>query len=140
MHLSEFICVVAAAINDPIARSNNISSALSNSFATIQPKETHDSFVITEALMTTLGMTQASADPLFVMDANNVKQIVDKYVYVFSALNQIITIGRHCRDAARKSPNCGLPPQSFQIMVLPSAYTTTTSTNGNTKNLNSINL
>lgn len=142
MHLSEFLCVVAAAIDDPIARSNFISSALSNSLATIQSKEAHDSFASTEALMTTLGIAQAGADPSFVMDANNVKQIVDKYVYLFSALNQIMTVGRRCRDAARKRPNCGLPPQAFQTMVPPSASTATT--NGNTNNgsidLNSINL
>merc|ERR1712192_237243 len=45
-------------------------------------------------------------------------------------------VGRRLGIAARKRPNCGLPPQAFQIMIPPSA----SSESGVGIDLNSINL
>lgn len=113
MHLYEFLSCVATAVEDPVARANFIGEVLNSSFDTLESNEVKELLSSIDGFMMSLGISQAKTNPGSVTDPEHVKLVTDKYARFFSALNQLLSVGKRCHQAARKRPNCGLPIQNI---------------------------
>uniref|UniRef100_A0A7S4J8L4 Exportin-5 C-terminal domain-containing protein n=1 Tax=Odontella aurita TaxID=265563 RepID=A0A7S4J8L4_9STRA len=113
MHIFELLSCVATAVEDPIARANFIADVLSNSLEVLNSSEVMEATNSVEGLMSALGISQASNNPTSVTDPTTVKYTISTYVKVFSAFNQLLSVGKRCHEAAKKRPNGGLPLQSL---------------------------
>mmetsp|Transcript_23382 Transcript_23382/g.34894 ORF Transcript_23382/g.34894 Transcript_23382/m.34894 type:complete len:1349 (-) Transcript_23382:172-4218(-) len=110
MHLYEFLSCVATAVEDPLARSNFVSDVLSNAINVLDSIEVKNAVNSVEGLMATLGISAATNDPSSVTNPLVVKQTTELYVKMFSAFNQLLSVGKRCHEAAKKRPGGGLPP------------------------------
>ena len=117
MHMYEFLSCVATAVVDPIARVTFISDVLSSSFEVLESKEVKETLSSMDAFLMSLGIGQARANPSFVIDHENVQNITEKYVRLFSAINQLLSVGKRCHQAAKKRPNYGLPMQNIDKSI-----------------------
>jgi len=109
MHLYEFLSCVANAIDDSAKRSAFVSDVLSGSIGTLESNECTEAFSSVEGLMKALGIYQASGNPSFVNNPTSVKEVSDRFGRMFSAFNQLLSVGKRCSQAAKKR---GLPMQN----------------------------
>ena len=56
-----------------------------------------------------MGIAQAKEYPASVTDPTNVKNVTTRFARLFSAFNQLLSVGKRCHEAARKRPNGGIP-------------------------------
>eukprot|EP00559_Dactyliosolen_fragilissimus_P005886 CAMPEP_0184861960 /NCGR_PEP_ID=MMETSP0580-20130426/6522_1 /TAXON_ID=1118495 /ORGANISM="Dactyliosolen fragilissimus" /LENGTH=1537 /DNA_ID=CAMNT_0027359643 /DNA_START=407 /DNA_END=5020 /DNA_ORIENTATION=+ len=116
MQLFEFLSCVATAVDDPIARSNFLSDVLSSSINTLESPYVKEGIYSFENFMSFLGISQASTDPSSTTNPDFVKQTKKNFEQMFSALNQLLSIGKRCNEAAKKRPNGGIPLQENVIL------------------------
>ncbi|KAG7369890.1 Exportin 1-like protein [Nitzschia inconspicua] len=109
MHLYEFLTVVATAVEDPGQRANFVGSVLADALNILESGETQEALSSVEKFLTFVGITQAATFPGSVTDVANVKIVSDRFVRVFSAFNELLSVGRRCHEAAKKRPNGGIP-------------------------------
>lgn len=109
MHIYEFLSCVATAVDDPVARSNFISDVLSDAVNTIESPEVRVSISSVENFLSALGITDAARFPSSVTDPANVKKLSNDFSRLFSAFNQLVSVGKRCHEASRKRPNGGIP-------------------------------
>ena len=69
--------------------------------------------------MSMMGIAQAATNPSSTTDPTNVKQVSDTFVGIFSALNQLLSVGKRCNEAARKRPNGGIPVVTSTLGSVP---------------------
>eukprot|EP00550_Attheya_septentrionalis_P000795 CAMPEP_0198290488 /NCGR_PEP_ID=MMETSP1449-20131203/8336_1 /TAXON_ID=420275 /ORGANISM="Attheya septentrionalis, Strain CCMP2084" /LENGTH=1467 /DNA_ID=CAMNT_0043988997 /DNA_START=193 /DNA_END=4596 /DNA_ORIENTATION=+ len=117
MHLYEFLSCVATAVEDTTARANFISDVLSNALNVLDSAEVKETLSSVEGLIQSFGIAQAGTNPESVRDPTNVKRISARFVSMFSAFNQLLSVGKRCSEASRKRRNQGIPLQN----VSPSA-------------------
>ncbi len=116
MHLYEFLSCVATAVQDPNARSTFIADVLSDALNRLETPLVKDAISSTDGLMAFVGVTEAGVNPASVTDKANVDRIITNYVYLFSAFNQLLSVGKRCHEAARKRPNAGIPVPENQLL------------------------
>ena len=109
MHLYEFLSCVATAVEDPAARSNFIADVLSDAVNILESTGVRESLSSVENFLSALGITDAARFPSSVTDPANVKKLSDDFSRLFSAFNQLVSVGKRCHEAARKRPNGGIP-------------------------------
>lgn len=102
MHLYEFLSCVATAVEDPVARSNFVADVLSNSVAALESPEVQDQFSSVQNLLTSLGVVGAGQYPESVTDKATVQNIKQNFNSMFTAINQLLSVGKRCNEAARK--------------------------------------
>ena len=116
MHLYEFLSCVATAVQDPTARSNFIADVLSDALNRLETPLVKDAISSTDGLLSFVGVTEAGVNPASVTDKASVDRITNNYVFLFSAFNQLLSVGKRCHEAARKRPNAGIPLPDNQIL------------------------
>lgn len=112
MHLYEFLSCVATAVEDPVARSNFIADVLADALSVIESSQVKQSISSVDMFLSSLGISQAATNPDSVTAPENVARINKAFVELFSALNQLLSVGKRCHEAARKRSNGGLPLQN----------------------------
>ena len=119
MHLYEFLSCVATAVADPVARANFTADVLANALEIVESPSTKESLRSVENFMSMMGIAQAATNPSSTTDPTNVKQVSDTFVGIFSALNQLLSVGKRCNEAARKRPNGGIPVVTSTLGSVP---------------------
>ncbi|KAL3910654.1 MAG: hypothetical protein SGILL_007610 [Bacillariaceae sp.] len=109
MHLYEFLTVVATAVDDPAQRSSFVGNVLSEALGTIESKDTQEALSSVENFLSAVGVAQAASYAGSVTDVSNVKAVTDKFSRIFSAFNELLSVGKRCHEAAKKRPNGGIP-------------------------------
>lgn len=117
MHLYEFLSCVATAVDDPVARSNFVANVLANSLSTLESPEMTQSMSSVENLEATIGITNDSDLQVRVADPSNVKVVTDKYCRLFSSVNQLLSVGKRCHEAARRQYKNFVPLQDLDVAV-----------------------
>ena len=117
MHLYEFLSCVATAVENPIDRSNFVADVLTNSIRSLESPEIQHAIQSTENLLSFMGITQAATNPSSVTDPQFVKKVTKDFGVLFSSLNQLLSVGKRCQEAARKRPNGGLPVQTLSPVI-----------------------
>jgi exportin-5 len=116
-HLYEFLSCVATAVEDPVARSNFITDVLTNALNTLESQDIKAAISSPEGLLSFLGVVQAGHDQGSVTNNENVSEVKSNYGRLFSSLNQLLSVGKRCHDAARKRPNEGIPLSDDQLLA-----------------------
>jgi hypothetical protein len=117
MHLLEFLSCVATAVENPVDRSNFITDVLSNALRTLESPEVQNAIVSTDGLLSFMGISQAANDPNCVTNEAFVKKVETDFSTMFSCLNQLLSVGKRCHEAARARPNGGLPLQNLPPLI-----------------------
>ncbi|KAL9188652.1 hypothetical protein ACHAXT_007030 [Thalassiosira profunda] len=117
MHLYEFLSCVATAVENPVDRANFVADVLSNSIRSLEAPEIQTSIQSVEGLLSFTGITQAATNPGCVTDHDFVKKVTKDFSSLFSSLNQLLSVGKRCHEAAKKRPNGGLPVQALSPTV-----------------------
>jgi hypothetical protein len=113
MHLYEFLSCVATAVEDPVQRSNFVADVMSDAINTVESQEVQEAISSVESFLSFLGITQAAQMPSSVTETNNVKNVIDRFSRLYSAFNQLLSVGKRCNEAALKRPNGGIPTQDL---------------------------
>jgi hypothetical protein len=109
MHLYEFLTVVATAVEDPTQRANFVGSVLADALNTLQSAETQEALSSVDNFLAAVGVVQAASYPSSVTDVANVKNVTERFARIFSAFNELLSVGRRCHEAAKQRPNGGIP-------------------------------
>ena len=109
MHLYEFLSCVATSVEDPTQRTNFIANVLSDAIAAIKAPEAQEAMLSVENFMAFIGISQAAQNPASVTDPVNAKNVTNRFAKLFSAFNQLLSVGKRCYEANKKRPNGGLP-------------------------------
>ena len=117
MHLLEFLSCVATAVENPMDRSNFIVDVLSNALRTLESTEVQNAITSVDGLLSFLGITQVSSDPHCVTNETFVEKVTSDFSAMFSSLNQLLSVGKRCHEAARTRPNGGLPLQTLPPLI-----------------------
>jgi exportin-5 len=112
MHLYEFLSCVATAVQDPVARSTFISDVLSDAISVLESADFKQSVSSPESFLAWLGITEAGSNPASATNPQHVGNVTSSFVRVFSALNQILSVGKRCHEANKKRPFGGIPLQN----------------------------
>jgi hypothetical protein len=102
MHLYEFLPCVASEVEDPVARANLIGDVLSNAVETLESPEVQQSVAPVSSLLASFGITQAGDRPERMTDPMNVKNVTTNFNRLFTAMNRLLSDGKHCSGAALK--------------------------------------
>lgn len=122
MHLYEFLSCVATAVENPTDRSAFIADVLAFAIQSLETSEVQTAVASADGLLSFMGVAQASQDPSCVTNAEFVEKVTRDYVNMFSAFNQLLSVGKRCHEAAKKRPNGGLPMQNL-VSANPDAAT-----------------
>jgi len=117
MHLYEFLSCVATAVENPMDRSNFVANVLANSIRSLESPLISESIKSTECLLSFMGITQAEANPNSVTDPVVVNTVTTNFQTLYSSLNQLLSVGKRCQEAAKQRPNGGLPVQQLSEVV-----------------------
>mmetsp|Transcript_6441 Transcript_6441/g.14539 ORF Transcript_6441/g.14539 Transcript_6441/m.14539 type:complete len:1077 (-) Transcript_6441:1834-5064(-) len=117
MHLYEFLSCVATAVENPVDRSNFVADVLANSMRSLESPTIQSSIQSTEGLLSLMGISQAGTNSSCVTDPEFVKKVTREFSTLYSSLNQLLSVGKRCHEAARKRPNGGLPVQSLSPVI-----------------------
>ncbi len=109
MHLYEFLSMVATAVEDPAQRAKFIEDVLGDALNTLQSPETQQALSSVDSFLASVGIAQAASYPGSVTDTTNVKTVTDRFSRIFSAFNELLSVGRRCHEASKKRPNGGIP-------------------------------
>lgn len=109
MHLYEFLSCVATAVEDPVQRANFVADVLSNSVAAFESPDVQEQISSVQNFLSSLGVAAAAQYPESVTDAATVKRITDNFHKTFTAINQLLSVGKRCNEAARKRAISGVP-------------------------------
>ena len=107
MHLYEFLSCVATAVENPQDRSNFIADVLAGALATLKSDEIQRAIQTPSSLLAAFGVTQAAERPESVTEPGNVARVQQFYRTFFTSLNQLLSVGRRCSEAARKKSILG---------------------------------
>ncbi|KAL7549693.1 hypothetical protein ACHAWF_012957 [Thalassiosira exigua] len=117
MHLYEFLSCVATAVENPADRSNFVADVLANAMQTLESPTIQSAIQSRDGLLNFMGIAQAGTDPSCVTSTDFVKKVKKDFQLLFSCLNQLLSVGKRCNEAARKRPNGGLPVQNLNTVV-----------------------
>lgn len=117
MHLYEFLSCVATAVEDPGARSNFVANVLASSLSTLESPEVTQNISSVDNLLASIGITCDSNLQALMTDPANVKAVTDKYCRMFSSVNQMLSVGKRCHEAARKRYDNFVPLQDLDVPV-----------------------
>ena len=117
MHLYEFLSCVATAVEDPIARSNFVANVLANSLNVLESPDVTQSISSVDNLLASFGITPGTDLQARVTDLDNVKAVTNHYVRLFSSVNQLLSVGKRCHEAARKRYKNFVPLQDLDVSV-----------------------
>ena len=117
MHLLEFLSCVATAVENPVDRSNFIMDVLSNALRTLESSNVQNAIASVDGLLSFLGIAQVSVDPKNATSEDFVKRVTSDFSAMFSSLNQLLSVGKRCHEAARGRPNGGLPLQNLPPLI-----------------------
>ena len=109
MNLYEFLSVVATAVEDPVQRANFIGNVLADALNTLQSPECQNALSSVENFSAAIGIFQTCNNPGSVTDISNVKTVTDRFSRIFSAFNELLSVGKRCHEAAKKRANGGIP-------------------------------
>ena len=112
MHLYEFLSVVATAVDDPTVRANFVADVLSDALGVLESPEVKQTISSPESFMAALGVTDAKTNPASVTDKATVKRTTAFFVRMFSAFNQILSVGKRCHESSKDRVNGGIPMNS----------------------------
>ena len=117
MHMYEFLSCVATAVEEPVARSNFVANVLASSLNTLESPEVTQSISSVDSLLASIGVTNESNLQARLTDPENVKAVTDRYCRMFSSVNQLLSVGKRCHEAARKRYKNFIPLQDLSIPV-----------------------
>jgi hypothetical protein len=117
MHLYEFLSCVATAVENPVERSNFIMDVLGNAVRQLETPEVQIAITSVEGLLSFMGIAQVSNDPNCVTNQEFLKKVSNEFTAMFSSLNQLLSVGKRCHEAAKKRPNGGLPMQQLPSVL-----------------------
>ncbi|KAL3929587.1 MAG: hypothetical protein SGBAC_012141 [Bacillariaceae sp.] len=109
MHLYEFLSCVATSVEDPAQRVTFVGNVLADAVNTLQSKESQNSISSVEGLLNLVGVAQAGQNPSTVTDPAHVKTVTDRFAAIFSAFNQLLSVGKRCHEANKKRATGGIP-------------------------------
>jgi hypothetical protein len=96
-HLIEFLTCVANAVDDVAQKTSFVSSMLTTSTSYLQSPEFAELSGSVEGLLKMMGI--ANATEATVLDANHVNATSTAYSNLFSAMNQILSVGKRCYES-----------------------------------------
>jgi hypothetical protein len=102
MHLYEFLSCVATAVKDPVARVGFVSDVLSDAISVLESAEFKQNVATPESFLVWLGVGEAGSNPSSVTNLQHVQQVTNSFERVFSALSQILSVGKRCHEAKRR--------------------------------------
>lgn len=111
MHLYEFLSCVATAVDDAKARADFIGNVLASAIEAIESPDVRRNYSSAEALLETLGVARAATNPAMLTDDSFVREVSRSFYTIFNAFNELLSVGRRCHDAARKSAPFWKPPE-----------------------------
>lgn len=117
MHLYEFLSCVATAVEDPVARSNFVANVLTNSLNILESPDIAQSISSVDNLLASIGVTNSADLQSSVTDPATVKAVTDKYCRLFSSVNQLLSVGKRCHEAARRQYKNFIPLQDLDVTV-----------------------
>ena len=115
MHVYEFLSSVATAVEDPTQRANFVATILSEALSVLKSQEAQEAIGSLEGFLSSVGVTQAGPSPPSVTDISNAKAVTSRFQRLFSAFNQLHSVGKRCHEAAKKRPNGGVPKTSITL-------------------------
>ena len=118
MHLYEFLSCVVTAVDDPAQRTTFLASVLSDALNTLHSPESQEALSSVENFLGFVGVSQAAQLPSSVTDAGYVKNVTQRFAGLFSAFNQLLSVGKRCHEAAKKRPNGGIPLHRVPLKTL----------------------
>ena len=121
MHLYEFLSCVASAVENPVDRSNFVADVLANSIRTLESPTVVESIKTTEGLLSLMGIAQAATNPGCVTDPDFVNKVTNDFSSLYSSLNQLLSVGKRCQEAAKLRPNGGIPVRNLSPIIDTSA-------------------
>ena len=120
MHLYEFLTCVATAIEDHTSRSKFIGDVLSSSIATLLSPENQQRVLSPESILALIGADQALKDPQNLTNPAFVDQKEAEYNQLFASLNRLLSVGKRCNEASRKTMLVGgVSMEYFQSRLCP---------------------
>eukprot|EP00804_Cyclotella_cryptica_P002600 CCRYP_010429-RC/>CCRYP_010429-RC protein AED:0.08 eAED:0.08 QI:0/0.9/0.90/1/0.7/0.54/11/1348/1458 len=117
MHLYEFLSCVATAVENAVDRSNFIMDVLANAVRTLESPEVQNAISSVDGLLSFMGIAQVASDPGCVTNPTFVDKVTSDFSAMFSSLNQFLSVGKRCHEAARARPNGGLPLQNLPLVI-----------------------
>lgn len=117
MHLYEFLSCVATAVEDPTTRSNFVANVLSDALNKLESPMVKEAISSPDSLMQFMGVIDAGTNPSTVTEKANVERVSNNFSELFSAFNQLLSVGKRCQEAARKRPNAGIPLTESQLLA-----------------------
>ena len=109
MHLYEFLSCVATAVDDPGQRATFVENVLADAINTLLSPEMQEAMASVEGFLSFAGITMAGQNPPSVTDPANVTPTSDRFSELYSAFNQLLSVGRRCHEAVQKRPSGGIP-------------------------------
>merc|ERR1719174_1040036 len=58
-----------------------------------------------EGFLNFLGISQVSNSPSLAVDSDFVKKVTNQFTLIFSAFNQLLSVGKRCHEVAKKRTN-----------------------------------
>ncbi|GAX13879.1 hypothetical protein FisN_5Lh226 [Fistulifera solaris] len=101
-HLFEFLSCVATAVDDHQARSNFIGGVLSTAIESLEALDIQRWVSSVPSFLEYLGVADIASNPAAATDPGTVQRITQNYYRVFTPLNQLLSVGKRCQEAARK--------------------------------------
>jgi len=109
MHICEFLSVIATAIEQPKDRAKFISDVLSDAISVLESDIITKAVSSVDGFLTFLGVKDAGINHTTVTDANNVQTVTKNFARLFSAYNQLLSVGKRCLESTKFRPNGGIP-------------------------------
>jgi len=109
MHLYEFLSCVATAVDDPNQRATFVENVMADAVNTLLSPDIQEAMASVDGFLSFAGVTLAGQNPASVTDPSNVKPTSERFSRLYSAFNQILSVGRRCHEAAQKRPSGGIP-------------------------------
>lgn len=105
MHLFEFLSCVATAVENPVVRSKFVSDVMTNTINVLESPTVQKCLASLEGFLNFLGILQVTNSPSLAVDSDFVKKVTNQFTLIFSAFNQLLSVGKRCHEVAKRRTN-----------------------------------
>lgn len=113
MHLFEFLSCVASAVDNAANRASFIGNVMASSLETLRRNDVTEALSSVQNIMHFLGISQSASEQESVINKDHVSAVTRRFAEVYSALNQLLAVGRRCHEASIRRPSGGIPFQNL---------------------------
>lgn len=101
-HLYEFLSCVASAVANANERIRFVRTVLAQSIDLLNSSDVLSSVNSTSGLLDAFGVSASLTDPNSVTETDNVRRVQQKFSALFTALNQLLSVGKRCRELSSR--------------------------------------